>query len=211
MKAEGLKLSIVTIFKSIALAEKQWELFLSEQCRELGQGPRSNFEIGWGGGGEAPLVPQYWGGTRHFFLLTLYNFRNIGRARAPQPPTPRSLLAVAAASPAKIGFMSMIYLMIISSIPSIRDFIYIIHYLHSNTSLNCRCMFTLHGLHSICKSCDNLRVRGRTSKSALNLFLNDLRTTTLGNVWTSPWYLFEMSDFYKSDFTQFKKRKLVMF
>ena len=46
----------------------------------------------------APLVPQYWGGggggTRHFFLLTLYNFKNIGRARAtspPPPPTSRSL------------------------------------------------------------------------------------------------------------------------
>ena len=33
------------------------------------QGPQSNFEIGMGGG--APLVPQYWEGTRHFFLLTL--------------------------------------------------------------------------------------------------------------------------------------------
>ena len=33
------------------------------------------------GGGGSPLVPQYWGGggggTRHFFLLTLYNFKNI--------------------------------------------------------------------------------------------------------------------------------------
>ena len=27
-----------------------------------------------GGEGGAPLVTQYWGGTRHFFLLTLYNF-----------------------------------------------------------------------------------------------------------------------------------------
>ena len=60
------------------------------------QGPRSNFEIGrvGGGGGEAPIVTQYWGGTRHFFLLTLYNFKNIGGARAPPsppPPAPRSL------------------------------------------------------------------------------------------------------------------------
>ena len=42
----------------------------------LAQGPWSNFEIGG-----ALLVPQYWGGrrgTRHFFLLTLYNFKNIG-------------------------------------------------------------------------------------------------------------------------------------
>ena len=26
----------------------------------------------------APIVTQYWGGTRHFFLLILYNFKNIG-------------------------------------------------------------------------------------------------------------------------------------
>ena len=38
--------------------------------------PRSNFEIRGGGG--APLMTQYWGGTRHFFLLNLYNFQNIG-------------------------------------------------------------------------------------------------------------------------------------
>ena len=31
------------------------------------QGPRSNFEIGGGGGG-APSVTQYWGGTSHFLL-----------------------------------------------------------------------------------------------------------------------------------------------
>ena len=38
----------------------------------------------------------------------------------------------------------------------------------------------LHVLHSICKACDNLRMRGRTSKSARNI-LNDVRTTTLGS------------------------------
>ena len=39
----------------------------------------------WGGG--APLVTQSWlGGTRHFFLLILYNFRNIGGSRAPRAP-----------------------------------------------------------------------------------------------------------------------------
>ena len=41
-----------------------------------------NFEIG------GILVPQYWGGTKHFFLLTLYNFKNIGGARAPPAPLP---------------------------------------------------------------------------------------------------------------------------
>ena len=51
------------------------------------QGPQSNFEIGGGGG--APLVTRYWGGTRHFFLLTLYNFKNIG-GHVPPGPTPRS-------------------------------------------------------------------------------------------------------------------------
>ena len=29
----------------------------------------------WGGGGG---MTEYWGGTIHFFLLTLYNFKNIG-------------------------------------------------------------------------------------------------------------------------------------
>ena len=58
------------------------------------QGPWSNFEIGEGGeggGGGAPLVPQYWGDTRDFFLLILYNFKNIGGHLPPPPPTPRSL------------------------------------------------------------------------------------------------------------------------
>ena len=40
------------------------------------QGPRSNFEMGRGGGG-APLVTRYGGGGRHLFLLTLYNSKNI--------------------------------------------------------------------------------------------------------------------------------------
>ena len=38
----------------------------------------------------------------------------------------------------------------------------------------------LHDLHSICKACDNLCMRGRTSKSAQNI-LNNVRTTTLGS------------------------------
>ena len=37
-------------------------------------------------------MPQYWGGTRHFFLLILYNFKNIGGgARAPPAPLLRGL------------------------------------------------------------------------------------------------------------------------
>ena len=51
------------------------------------QGQRSDFEIG-----EALSVPQYGGGTRHFFLLTLYNFENIGGGGRAPPLTPRSLL-----------------------------------------------------------------------------------------------------------------------
>ena len=39
----------------------------------------------------------------------------------------------------------------------------------------------LHVLHSICKACDNLRMRGAYSKSARNI-LNDVRTTTLGSL-----------------------------
>ena len=51
------------------------------------QGPRSNFEVDGGG---APLVTQSWG-TRHFFLLTIYNFKIIG---GHAPPPPASLLRV---------------------------------------------------------------------------------------------------------------------
>ena len=59
----------------------------------ISQGPRSNFEIGGGGGG-APILTQYWRGTKHLFLLILYNFKNIGGGGGhvpPGPPTPRSL------------------------------------------------------------------------------------------------------------------------
>ena len=41
-----------------------------------------------GEGGGAPLVTRYWGGgggTRHFSLLTLYNFKNI-RGHVPSRP-----------------------------------------------------------------------------------------------------------------------------
>ena len=75
------------------LDERNNRLFLSSKKKKkktLMQGPRSNFEIGEGGGG-APLVPLYWGVTRHFFLLTLYNFKNIGRGGGGTCPTPRSL------------------------------------------------------------------------------------------------------------------------
>ena len=52
---------------------------------EIGSGTAEQLRD-WGEGGGALLVTQYWGGTRHFFLLNLYNFQNIGgggRARAP--------------------------------------------------------------------------------------------------------------------------------
>ena len=55
---------------------------------QVHQGPRSNFEIGGGGGGT--ISDSILGGTKHFFLLILYNFENIGGvgvgARAPLPP-----------------------------------------------------------------------------------------------------------------------------
>ena len=57
-------------------------------------------------------------------------------------------------------------LMIISLIPSVRDFSCLYPF-RSNNSLNCRYMLYI-GLNSSCKTCDNLRMRGRTSKSARN-------------------------------------------
>ena len=74
-------------------------------------------------------------------------------------------------------------------------------------------MFTLHGLHSICKTCDNLRMRGRTSKSARNI--NSVRTTKLRihylNFTLTHLLETRPSDFKKSIFTPFKQRKLVVF
>ena len=52
------------------------------------QGPRSNFEMGGGGGGTISGSILGGGGTKHIFLLILYNFKNIG---APLLP-PLSLL-----------------------------------------------------------------------------------------------------------------------
>ena len=43
-------------------------------------------------GGGGTISDSILGGTRHFFLLNLYNFKNIGggaRATPPCPPTPR--------------------------------------------------------------------------------------------------------------------------
>ena len=61
----------------------------------LCQGPRSNFEIGGGGGTISDLI--FGGGTKHFFLLILYNFKHIGggggTCPGSGPPTPRSLCA----------------------------------------------------------------------------------------------------------------------
>ena len=62
-------------------------LHCTYSCLQHSQGPRSNFEIGrycgggGGGGGE--------GSTRHFFLLTLYNFLKI-----PDSPNPWLFLVV---------------------------------------------------------------------------------------------------------------------
>ena len=68
----------------------------------------------------------------------------------------------------------------------------------------------LHVLHSICKAYDNLRMRGRTSKSARNIS-NDVRTTTLGSFTLTfclkPWMPY---GFLKKIFTPFENRKLVV-
>ena len=55
-----------------------------------------------------------------------------------------------------------------------------LHLFHSKSSLNCRCIFTLHVLHSICKACDNLCMHGYMSKSVRNI-LNDKHALMLGN------------------------------
>ena len=50
-------------------------------------------------------MTQYWGGgggTRHFFLLTLYNFKNIWGTRAPNPLALQSLRGFS--GPSKIIF-----------------------------------------------------------------------------------------------------------
>ena len=48
------------------------------------QGPQSNFDNGGGGGGT--ISGSILEGTKHFFLLILYNFKNIGvGAHAPPP------------------------------------------------------------------------------------------------------------------------------
>ena len=64
-----------------------------------------------------------------------------------------------------------------------------LHHFNSKNSLNCLWKFTLHGLHLICKTCDNLHVhiRGCTSKSVQNI--NNVHMTMTGIVWTSPWHL----------------------
>ena len=96
---------------------------------------------------------------------------------------------------------NLTYQIIILPIPSIPDFVYS-HFAHKNY-LNCfknSCF-----IHSICKACDNLRIRGHTSKSARNI-LNDVCTTTLGNVWASFWHLLETTVavwFLKTNFHAF--------
>ena len=55
-----------------------------------GRDCRATLKLGRG----APLVTQYWGGTRHFFLLNLNNFKNIGGRGtcSPYPPPPYSVV-----------------------------------------------------------------------------------------------------------------------
>ena len=52
------------------------------------QGPQSNFEIGGGGGEVGTVCDSILGrrGTKHFLVLTLYNFKNIGGHVPPGPP-----------------------------------------------------------------------------------------------------------------------------
>ena len=60
--------------------------------RHVSQGLRSNSEIGEGGGGTiSNTILGRVEGTRHFFLLILYNFKISGGTSPPGPPTPRSL------------------------------------------------------------------------------------------------------------------------
>ena len=64
--------------------------FVVSLNQSLTQGPRSNFEIGEGGGHDWILGG---GGKIHFFLLTLYNFKNIGgEGTCPPCPPPPPLL-----------------------------------------------------------------------------------------------------------------------
>ena len=42
----------------------------------------------WGGGGGESMIEYWGGGQKHLFLLSLYNFKNIGGKRAPPPPPP---------------------------------------------------------------------------------------------------------------------------
>ena len=80
-----------------------------------------------------------------------------------------------------------------------------LHPFRSKNSSNCRCMFTHHVLNLICKACDNLRMRGHTSKIARSI-LNDVRATMPGNVWASLWHLLEAlqpGQFLKTKFQAF--------
>ena len=57
------------------------------------RGPRSNFEIGGGGGGGTISDSILGGGgTRYFFLLNLFNFKNIGGGSTCPPCPPYSVV-----------------------------------------------------------------------------------------------------------------------
>ena len=81
----ALAMNIDTIWLEVKRSNIYIYICLTYISVWVNQGPRSNFEIEGGGGG---------GGKIHFFLLTLYNFKNIGDAYAPSPCPPYSTVPV---------------------------------------------------------------------------------------------------------------------
>ena len=73
-----LQLNFSSLTTSILFPDRVFHsaVVLTNQLALVAQGPRSNFEIFWGGGGGGtPLVTQYGGATKHFFVLILNNFQ----------------------------------------------------------------------------------------------------------------------------------------
>ena len=76
-------ITVYFVWIKVDRMEKQWLSGTAEQLWDWG-----------GGGGTISDLILGWHKT-HIFLLILYNFKNIGGTRAPQPPpppTPRSLI-----------------------------------------------------------------------------------------------------------------------